>query len=78
MDSLNAEETLRTQTRAALKATGISQAAVARQLGLSQKHLSHMLTGRANLTLDWADRILALNGMRVVVCLEFASEEAGA
>lgn len=75
---MNAEETLRTQTRAALKATGISQAAVARQLGLSQKHLSHMLTGRANLTLDWADRILALNGMRVVVCLEFASEEAGA
>lgn len=51
---------LRAQTKDALKAAGISQAAAARQLGLSTKHMSHMLTGRAALTLNWADRILAL------------------
>lgn len=62
-----AEGSLREQVRAALTAVGISQAAVARELGLSTKHLSQMLTGRAPLSLEWAERIVALCGMRVEV-----------
>ena len=58
---------LRAQTKDALKSAGISQAAAARQLGLSTKHMSHMLTGRAALTLDWADRILALCGASLLL-----------
>ncbi|MGW0312049.1 helix-turn-helix domain-containing protein [Streptomyces flavidovirens] len=63
------EEVLRIQVRAALDMTHISQASAARQLGLSTKHMSQMLTGRATLTLDWAEQILALCGMRLVVGL---------
>lgn len=62
-----AEESLRTQVRAALSATRISQAEVARELGLSTKHMSQMLTGRAPLSLEWAERIAAVCGMRVEV-----------
>lgn len=62
-----AEESLRTQVRSALEASRISQAAVARELGVSTKHLCQMLTGRAPLSLEWAEQILALCGMRVEV-----------
>jgi plasmid maintenance system antidote protein VapI len=64
-----AEASLREQVRAALAATGTSQAAAARELGITQKHLSHMLTGRAPLTLPWAERIVATIGMRVEVAV---------
>jgi hypothetical protein len=36
-------------------------------LGVSKKHLCQMLTGRAPLTLDWAEQIVALCEMRVEV-----------
>lgn len=61
------ERDLRAQVRGALAAARISQAEAARQLGLSTKHMSHMLTGRATLTLAWADRILTLCGMSLAV-----------
>ena len=61
------EESLREQVRAALESTRISQAAVARELGVSTKHLCQMLTGRAPMTLEWAERIVALCEMRVEV-----------
>ncbi|MFF8412875.1 helix-turn-helix domain-containing protein [Streptomyces omiyaensis] len=53
--------------RTALHDKGISQAEAARQLGLSTKHMGHMLTGRAPLALDWAERLLALCGKRLTV-----------
>lgn len=62
-----AERNLRIQVRAALAASGISQAEACRQLGLSTKHLNQMLTGKATLTLDWAERIVDLCGMRLVI-----------
>lgn len=64
---MTAEESMRTQVRAALETAGISQAEACRQLGCSTKHLNQMLTGKAPLGLDWAERILALCGMRLVV-----------
>ncbi|WP_327377980.1 helix-turn-helix domain-containing protein [Streptomyces sp. NBC_01216] len=62
-----AAETLRGLVRTALHDAGISQAEAARRLGLSTKHMSHMLTGRAVLTLDWAEQILGLCGRRLTV-----------
>lgn len=50
---------LRTRVRAAVKASGVKQAAIAARLGVSEKHLSQMLTGRVRLTVPWADKILA-------------------
>ena len=68
--SSSAEEQLRTQVRAALIQSRISQAEAARQLGLSTKHMNQMVTGRAPLTLAWAERILALTGMQIVIGLQ--------
>lgn len=61
------EDDLRVQVRAALAAAGLSQAEAARRLEVSTKHLCQMLTGRAPLTLGWAERLLGLCGKRVVV-----------
>ncbi|MGX1129930.1 plasmid maintenance system antidote protein VapI [Streptomyces glaucescens] len=69
-----AEASLREQVRAAIDATGASQAAIARQLGLSTKHMNMMLTGRATLTLTWAERILNTISMRVEVAV-YAQEQ---
>jgi transcriptional regulator with XRE-family HTH domain len=62
-----AEDQLRAHVRAALEAAGLSQAEVARQLGLSYKHMSQMLTGHATLTLTWAEGILGLCGQSLVI-----------
>lgn len=62
-----AEDQLRTHVRAALEAAGISQAEACRQLGLSTKHLNQMLTGRATLTLTWAEGLLGLCGQNLVI-----------
>ena len=70
-----AEDDLRAQVRAALAATGISQAEAARRLGLTNKHMSHMLTGRATLTLGWAEAILAVCGLRIVISLDHEDQE---
>lgn len=62
-----AEDALRAQVRAALVTAQISQAEACRQLDLSTKHMCQMLTGRAPITLDWAERVVALCGMRIEV-----------
>lgn len=64
---IGVHEALRTQVRAALRTAGISQAKACRQLGLTTKHMSRMLTGRAPLTLDWAEQILDLCGIQIVI-----------
>lgn len=66
-----AEEVLRAHVRAALRNAGISQAAAAAELGVSQKHVSQMLTGRAPITLRWAEQLLALCGYRLVIATDW-------
>lgn len=75
---MSAEDTLRTEVRAALKTARIRQVAAARQLGVSEKHLSQMLTGKVSLTLPWAERILALCGKRLVIGVRRGKPEGGA
>jgi hypothetical protein len=38
--------------------------------------MSQMLTGRATLTLDWAEQILRLCGMRLVIGVELVGRDA--
>lgn len=53
---------LREGVRAALAETHTSQAELARRLGITEKHVSQVLTGRAGLSPDLADAMLgALN-----------------
>lgn len=70
MTDLPADDRLRALVRQALTDARISQAEVARQLGVSTKHLSHMLTGRAHLTLTWAEGILGLCGMNLQLAVK--------
>lgn len=72
---MSAMRGLRLQVASALALSNISQAQAARDLGLSNKHLNQMITGRAVLTLDWAERILALCGMRLVIGIALTSQE---
>jgi hypothetical protein len=62
-----AAEALRLQVRAALREAKVSQASAAAQLGITEKHLSQMLTGRVKLGLDWAEQLLGLCGQALAL-----------
>ncbi|MGW0948493.1 helix-turn-helix transcriptional regulator [Streptomyces sp. NPDC002623] len=58
---------LNEQVREAVKASGLKQTWMAGRLGVSEKHLSQLLTGRMVMTVYWAQQILNLCGMELVV-----------
>lgn len=66
-DSPGAQDNLRAQVRAALAEAGVTPASAASRLGLSADYLGQMLTGKAVLTLGWAEQILALCGQRLEI-----------
>ncbi|MGQ4343537.1 hypothetical protein [Streptomyces sp. SAS_275] len=78
MTETTAEDQLRGQVRAALHTAGLSQAEVARQLGVSTKHLNMMLTGAATLTLTWAEGILGLAGHAIEITVRPDTQEQAA
>lgn len=59
----SAQDLLLAQVQAAVKNSGLKQTWIAQRLEASEKHLSQLLTGRVEMTLDWAERILALCGL---------------
>ena len=63
----DSQSALRTEVRSCLDGAGINQAAAARELGVSPKHLSQMLAGKATLTLEWAQNLLSLTGRELVI-----------
>jgi hypothetical protein len=71
-----AEDQLRAHVRAALQAAGISQAEACRQFGCSTKHMNQMLTGRATLTLTWAEGILGLCGHTLTIGIRPDDQDA--
>lgn len=75
MTTPSAEEQLRAHVRGALIRAGISQAEACRQLGLSTKHMSQMLTGRVPLSLTWAEGIIGLCGLDLVIDVRPDAEE---
>ncbi|TMR11045.1 helix-turn-helix transcriptional regulator [Nonomuraea turkmeniaca] len=70
------QDGLRSLLAGELRAAGLSQAEAARQLGITAKHMSQMLTGRAPLSLAWADEIAGLCGRALLVGSRPASPEA--
>lgn len=56
------EADLRAAVKDCLARACLSQAHVARQLGISAKHVSWMLTGKAQLSIAWAGRIAEVCG----------------
>ncbi|HEY9367542.1 helix-turn-helix transcriptional regulator [Streptomyces sp.] len=65
---------LRLEVRACLKVAGLSQAEAAQTLGISTKHMSQMLTGRAPMSIAWADRITRLTGRELLIASRFGPE----
>jgi transcriptional regulator with XRE-family HTH domain len=64
---VTAEDVLRALVKAALRNAGLSQAEACRRLGVSTKHLNQMLTGRAPISLAWAEDLLSLCGQRLTL-----------
>jgi plasmid maintenance system antidote protein VapI len=71
------QDGLRSLLAAELRAAGISQAEAARRLGVTAKHMSQMLTGKAPLSLAWADQIAAACGRELLVGSRPAPGELG-
>lgn len=61
------QDGLRSLLAGELQAAGLSQAEAARRLGITAKHMNQMLTGRAPLSLAWADDIAELCGRELLV-----------
>jgi transcriptional regulator with XRE-family HTH domain len=58
---------LRAIILAALKAQRVRQVELARRTGLTEKHISQVLSGKCGLSLDVAEAMLAALGLDLVV-----------
>jgi transcriptional regulator with XRE-family HTH domain len=72
---VTAQEQLVADVKAAIRDSGTRQVWVAERLGISAKHLSQMLGGKAVMNIDWAEQILRLCGMRLALTVEGALPE---
>jgi len=61
------QASLLAEVRAAVAASGLTRASIANQLHVGNKHLSFLLTGRARMSVEWAERILGLCGLELVL-----------
>lgn len=52
---------------AEVRASGLTQAQIARAIGCSVKHVNEVLRGRAGCSLDFADSILGAIGRQLVL-----------
>ncbi|MCP2339193.1 helix-turn-helix domain-containing protein [Actinomadura rupiterrae] len=66
---MNAAERLGHDLQDAITAAGRAQITVAEEIGVSQKHLSQMLIGKAHLSLKWAEKIAEACGRALVVAV---------
>lgn len=64
---MSAERRLREEIRDVLYASDVTQKTIAETLGYSQKHISQLLNGQAGLSVDMAEKILAVLGRRLEV-----------
>jgi len=71
------QDSLRPLLASELRAAGLSQAEAARRLGRTAKHMNQMLTGKAPLSLAWADDIAALCGRQLLASSRPLSEQSG-
>lgn len=60
------EAAMRAEVRWAIGAAGISQSALAHRAGISQTHVSRILTGRAGMSPGMYERLLDVCGRRPV------------
>lgn len=68
---------LRGEVRFCLDGARISQVEAARTLGISTKHLSQMLTGKAPMSADWAEKITQLCDRELIVVSRAADAPGG-
>jgi transcriptional regulator with XRE-family HTH domain len=66
---------VRWEIRLALALNNVSQAELARRLGLSKKHVNQMLTGKTAVSLDMAEQMLGAVGWTLLVSAREGSAE---
>lgn len=71
-----AERRVREALRQALIEQDITQKELAERLGVTQKHISQVLSGKSGLSFDFAERCAAALGMVIVIDLN-ASRDLG-
>lgn len=64
-----AEVRLLAAVRALVDESGIKQIHIARKLGVSPKHMSALLTGKAPLSISWAEQVVAACGRSLDICI---------
>ncbi len=69
------QESIRLQVRYAVRDAGHTQVWVARSLGITERQLGEMLTGKALMPLLWAERIADLCGLEIVVSLRCRTKQ---
>jgi len=74
----SSERQVREAIRSALDASGMTQVEFAARVGISEKHMSQVLTGKAGLPLDLADRLLNALGRRMKVGVTEAEADSDA
>ena len=72
-----AERRAREAIRTALDETGTTQTELAASLGVTQKHISQVLSGKSGLSFDLAERALAALGRRMSVLVAKARLDEG-
>lgn len=60
-----AERQVREAIRQALNESELTQSELAEQVGMSQKHISQVLSGKSGLSFDLAEQMLAVLGRRL-------------
>lgn len=68
------ERQLRETIRQRLADRDMTQAELAERLGITQKHMSSLLTGKTALSLDWAERILNVLGGTINITVKVNDE----
>lgn len=68
-DLLPEHKPLRDNIRRCVNESGLTQVSIAAHLGISEKHLSHMLLGKASMTLEWAARIADVCGYELIITI---------
>lgn len=58
---------LRFEVRRCILGAGLSQAVIAGLLGITPKHMSSLMTGRAKMTVSWAMRITEVCGYEMAI-----------
>jgi plasmid maintenance system antidote protein VapI len=70
----SASRRLREMVLAEVRAAGARQVEIAEEIGITEKHVSQMFTGKVGMSVDMAERILRACGRSLVLATTLSEE----